>query len=307
MSDSLAIRDVAAIQTASVEIPPNLDAAEEWLEGTVAIQQLLLASEWGKAAIIRAFTEPGEGGPRELSKSGQLETFRQFSERRITGLRSASSVSRYYQAWEYAREVVPDLPIPEPGMLVPLPLHLKFPRIKVEQEPPPQLPAGIYDVLLADPPWQYDFAETDNRAIENQYPTMSVETICELAVQGIAAENAVLFLWATAPKLQEAMDVIAAWGFTYTSQFVWVKDKIGMGYWARGRHELLLIGKRGHFPPPDEADRFDSVIEAPRLKKHSAKPELVYDMVETMCPDRTYVELFARSGRDGWTSWGNEV
>ncbi len=171
---------------------------------------------------------------------------------------------------------------------------------------PPALPAGTWDVLLADPPWQYDFAETDSRAIENQYPTMPVEVLCGLAVPGITAEDAVLFLWATAPKLREGLEVMEAWGFTYLTNLVWVKDKIGMGYWARGRHEFLLIGKRGHFPAPEESSRPDSVIEAPRLG-HSAKPEVVYDLIETMCPDRTYLELFARSAREGWASWGNEI
>ena len=39
---------------------------------------------------------------------------------------------------------------------------------------PPPIPTGTYTVILADPPWQYDFAESSTREIENQYPTLPV-------------------------------------------------------------------------------------------------------------------------------------
>lgn len=169
---------------------------------------------------------------------------------------------------------------------------------------PPALPAGTFDVILADPPWQYDFAETDNRKIENQYPTMDVDAIA--AVELPAAPDAVLFCWATAPKLREALVVIDAWGFDYKTNLVWVKDKIGMGYWARGRHEHLLVATRGAPGVPEPADRPDSVIEAPRTE-HSRKPAAVYDLIETALPDRRYLEVFQRGvKRHGWTTWGNE-
>ncbi len=64
-------------------------------------------------------------------------------------------------------------------------------------------------------------------------------------VAEVAADDSVLFMWATSPKLREAMQVVEAWGFDYKTCMVWVKDKIGMGYYARQQHELLLIAKRG--------------------------------------------------------------
>jgi N6-adenosine-specific RNA methylase IME4 len=168
----------------------------------------------------------------------------------------------------------------------------------------PALPAGTFDVLLADPPWRYEDVKTASRAVENHYPTMDVEDIAALEVP--AAADALLFLWATSPKLAEAIGVLEAWGFDYRTNLVWVKDRIGMGFYARQRHELLLVGRRGDPGVPDEADRPDSVIEAPRLE-HSAKPSIVHDLIETMYPGRSYCELFARTPREGWTSWGNEV
>ena len=181
--------------------------------------------------------------------------------------------------------------------------NVKRPRERPEPGHPPPLPDGVFDVLLADPPWRYDFSETDSRKVENQYPTMEVEEIAALEVP--AASDAVLFLWATAPKLREALHVMEAWGFEYRTHLVWVKDKIGMGYYARSRHELLLVGRRGDPGVPPESERPDSVFEGPRLA-HSRKPDVAYDLIETMYPDRTYLELFARTGREDWTTWGNE-
>ena len=174
-----------------------------------------------------------------------------------------------------------------------------------QQLPTPPLPAGQFHVLYADPPWRYDFAASpDRRQIENHYPTMTLAEIKALDIP--ASDDAVLFLWATSPKLAEALEVIEAWGFEYRTCMVWVKDKIGMGYYARQRHELLLVAKRGNLPVPEPGLRPDSVIEAPRLD-HSAKPPVVYDMLESMYPEATKAELFARNQRDGWTGWGNEL
>jgi len=170
--------------------------------------------------------------------------------------------------------------------------------------PPPPLPHGPFDVILADPPWRPEQPGSDARRIENQYPTMALEEICALDVP--AADDAALFLWAPIPMLPEALEVMSAWGFHYRTAFTWVKNSIGMGYWVRQRAELLLIGRRGKFGPPGEGCRPDSVIEAPR-REHSRKPDEVYDLIERMFPRASKVELFARNDRPGWSAWGLEV
>lgn len=170
----------------------------------------------------------------------------------------------------------------------------------------PLLTAQRFPVVYADPPWRYEHAVSVSREIENQYPTMSLEEICALPVDDVVTPDAILFLWTTSPKLEESMRVIAAWGFSYRTCFVWVKDKIGMGYYARQRHELLLVAKRGDIPTPPPTSRFDSVIEAPR-NEHSEKPDAVYEMIETMYPDLPKIEFFARNRRAGWEAWGNQA
>lgn len=168
------------------------------------------------------------------------------------------------------------------------------------------MPTGRYSVILADPPWRYEFSATTSRAIESHYPSMALDEICALPISDLAADDAVLYLWATAPKLREALAVMDAWGFEYKSNMVWVKRSIGMGYWARGRHEHLLIGVKGAFPAPPPDERPDSVIEAPR-REHSQKPDEAYELLERLYPNEARLELFARTARFDWQAWGNEA
>jgi N6-adenosine-specific RNA methylase IME4 len=175
---------------------------------------------------------------------------------------------------------------------------------EIRSRPVPKLDAtGPWPVIYADPPWRYEHAEP-SRSLDNQYPTMTLEDICAMRVP--AADDAVLFLWATSPKLTEALQVMSAWGFEYRTCMVWVKDRIGMGYYARQRHEILLIGRRGNLPVPEPSDRPDSVIEAP-LGRHSEKPAEFAETIARMYPHLPKVELFARQARLGWDAWGNEA
>ena len=132
---------------------------------------------------------------------------------------------------------------------------------------------------------------------------MSLENIAALKVAEVAAEDCVLFLWATAPKLPEALHVMGAWGFQYRTSAVWDKCKIGMGYWFRGQHELLLLGTRGS---PDAPEGFESVIQEPR-RGHSRKPVAAYELIERAYPQASRLELFARQLRPGWMAWGDEI
>lgn len=165
---------------------------------------------------------------------------------------------------------------------------------------------GVFPVIYADPPWEYDFPISDSRRIENQYPTMSLDEIMSLPVKDIAADDAILFLWVTTPMLEKGLKVLNAWGFDYRTSMVWVKPSIGPGQWVRQRHEYLLIGVRGDIPTPKGEDKPDSVIEAPR-EEHSKKPEIVYDIIERMYPELPKVELFSRRKRENWAAWGNEI
>jgi N6-adenosine-specific RNA methylase IME4 len=168
----------------------------------------------------------------------------------------------------------------------------------------PQLPSGLFQVIYADPPWRSQSPDSD-WAPEAHYPTMTIGEICALPVP--AADDALLFLWVTNALLLQVHVVLEAWGFEYRTNFAWVKPSIRLGRWARNRHELLLLARRGNFPLPDEANCPDSVIRAPR-GRHSEKPPVFYELIERAYPRASKLELFARGVlRAGWSAWGNEV
>lgn len=161
-----------------------------------------------------------------------------------------------------------------------------------------------YQIILADPPWKYDFSKDNADKIEVHYPTMSLDKIC--AIQVPSEDNAVLYLWATAPKLLEALEVMKRWGFTYKTQAIWDKTWIGMGYWFRGQHEILLVGTKGKFSPPISTARESSVYRE-KKSKHSKKPQYFRDLLNRQFPDKTKLEMFAREKSEGFDCWGNEI
>jgi|SRR5579859_3930036 len=169
---------------------------------------------------------------------------------------------------------------------------------------PPPLPTGPFKILLADPPWQLGNPDGPH-APENHYPTLTLDQLKDLSPP--AADHALLYLWAVNCLLPQALELMAAWGFTYKTNLVWVKPSIGLGKWVRNRHELLLLGRKGNHPAPDPEDLPDSVIEAPR-RRHSEKPRAVYELIEKAHPEASKLELFARgTPRPGWTAWGNQL
>lgn len=170
------------------------------------------------------------------------------------------------------------------------------------------LPAGPFDLVLADPPWAFSSNSIENpgRNPRRHYPTMDVAEIAGMPVASICAPDALLLLWATVPCAHHAFAVMQAWGFGYVSQVVWVKDRIATGYWARNRHELLLIGKRGRFSCPRPALFGDSVITG-QQREHSRKPDAVQQILDQRLPFARKVELFGRSQRPGWHVWGNQI
>ena len=172
-----------------------------------------------------------------------------------------------------------------------------------------------YDIIYADPPWAYHDTLGGNAKMGAMpYPTMTNEEICAMPIGNkIAKKDSILFMWATMPKLQEALDVIKAWGFKYkTCAFCWVKQNpksggvyAGLGRWVQGNAELCLLATKGH--PHRISKSVKQIVMAPR-GRHSAKPSEVRDrIIQLMGEDTERIELFARDYADGWDCWGNEV
>jgi N6-adenosine-specific RNA methylase IME4 len=171
----------------------------------------------------------------------------------------------------------------------------------------PAIPKGKYRIIYADPPWKYGNTMPDYFTEQGDYyPLMEIAEICALQVKELAADNAVLFLWATSPILEEAFEVIKAWGFEYKTSFVWDKVKHCMGHYNSVRHEFLLVCVRGSCQP-DERTLFDSVVTEERIGRHSEKPEVFRGFIDALYTWGPRIELFARQEVKEWDVWGNEV
>lgn len=168
-----------------------------------------------------------------------------------------------------------------------------------------------YQIIYADPPWHYRY-RLGNGIAENHYPTMSIEELKVLPINELADKDCALFLWITCPMLNEAWEIIEAWGFTYkTVAFAWVKvnaagDRLhmGMGWWTRANVELCLLATKGH--PKRQSNRVHQVIIS-GMEAHSKKPDEARRRIEVLMGDLPRVELFARQYPPGWDVWGNEV
>lgn len=170
-----------------------------------------------------------------------------------------------------------------------------------------------YGIIYADPPWRYDNPKNNDPAMGGiTYPTMSLEDICNMPIHNIASKNCILFLWATMPKLREALEVIKAWGFNYkTCAFCWVKQNpsgngiySGLGHWTNGNAELCLLATKG--APKRVSKNVKQIVLAPR-GRHSAKPPEVRDRIVQLIGDMSRIELFAREEPEGWDCFGNEI
>lgn len=169
-----------------------------------------------------------------------------------------------------------------------------------------------YNLIYADPPWQYNDKGCYGAA-ENQYDTLSLDLICKLPIKETLDKDAILFLWATAPLLPEAFEVIKHWGFKYTTiGFVWLKHYPnkkcfvkGLGHYTRGNAELVLIGIKG--TPTIINHSICQVFESER-REHSRKPDELREIIASLVPvNYKKLELFARVKHEDWDVYGNEL
>ena len=176
--------------------------------------------------------------------------------------------------------------------------------------------AKKYNIIYADPPWQYKVWSRDTglgRSADSHYSTMVKEDIESLPIPQIADKNAVLLLWVTAPCLEQGLELIKKWGFKYkTIGFTWVKknkksDSLfwGMGYYTRANAELCLLATKGK-PLKRVARNIHQVIMTP-IEEHSKKPNEARNRIINLFGDLPKIELFARQSVSGWDRWGLEA
>ena len=175
-----------------------------------------------------------------------------------------------------------------------------------------------YSIIYADPPWEYktfsDKGQTKaNGSMLPHYNTMSLEDIKKLPIQNICDEECILFLWVTMPTIEQAFELIKAWGFIYkTCAFAWVKQNpsgegiySGLGHWTCQNIELCLLATKKKFPSRINK-AIKQIVLSPR-GNHSVKPNEVRNRIVELLGDLPRIELFARTKTEGWAVWGNEV
>ena len=186
-----------------------------------------------------------------------------------------------------------------------------------------------YQIIYADPPWRYrnrQFSPASgwSKGVGSHYNTMSIEEIKSLNVNDIADHNGcLLFMWTSSPHLNEAIDVLEAWGFDYiTVGFIWDKQRLNPGYYTISQCELCLIGKIKKIPQPRGARNIRQLVSVKR-SRHSEKPGVIRERITQMFPRQNKIELFARKPfipspgfyltttqikkAKQWDWWGNEV
>lgn len=183
---------------------------------------------------------------------------------------------------------------------------------------PVYFPNNRYDVLLLDPPWSYYGAGDKWAAAAKEYSTISDEYLGTLPVADWLERNSVVFLWATGPRMDAAIDMIRHWGLHFRgTSFVWVKTRQdGKPIGAQGVRpsivkpttEFVLAAspRRKGRPLPLSDEGVPQVVLAPR-RAHSQKPEEVQDRIDRLYPNMRKAELFARRRRDGWSCFGDEL
>jgi N6-adenosine-specific RNA methylase IME4 len=188
----------------------------------------------------------------------------------------------------------------------------------------PDLPEKKYDIIYADPPWDYSgkmqFDKSGKKA-ENinwernifisaanfKYPTLKTSEMMKIPIYEIAKDDCLLFMWVTNPHLAQGIELGKAWGFDYKT-VAFVRDKMNHnpGQYTLSYCELCLIFKRGRIPKPRGERNIKQLIRVPR-GEHSEKPLEVPKGIERMFPTQERIELFARCKPIGWDVWGLDV
>ena len=175
------------------------------------------------------------------------------------------------------------------------------------------LPDKRYQIIYADPPWQYRDKSKNRGGAERHYSTMPYEEINALPVGDLALPDCALFMWCVWPHLFEIQSICNHWGFTYrTCAFVWAKTNKrqtdtwfwGMGHWTRSNTEFCILATRGEVK---RASASILQVQAAPVEAHSRKPDLFRDLIVELMGDLPRIELFARERHAGWDCWGNEI
>jgi N6-adenosine-specific RNA methylase IME4 len=171
-----------------------------------------------------------------------------------------------------------------------------------------------FGIIYIDPPWDYKGQSQhtgsggqSSGGATSHYGTMDLEQLKRLDVPSLCEKDCLMFMWATSPHLDQAIELMKSWGFKWaTVGFVWDKQRVNPGFYTMSQVEMCLIGKKGKIPQPRGARNVRQFVSELR-GEHSAKPDEVRKRIELMFPTQAKLEMFARAASPGWDVWGDEV
>ena len=171
----------------------------------------------------------------------------------------------------------------------------------------------LFSIVYADPPWDYKgqtqigLGGVSSGGAKSHYSTLKLDDLKRLDISSLCEKDCLLFMWSSSPHLDQAIDLMRAWGFSWaTVAFAWDKQRVNPGFYTMSQVELCLVGKRGKIPQPRGARNVRQLVSELRTK-HSAKPLAVRQRIEEMFPTQAKIELFAREQAPGWSVWGDQV
>ncbi len=274
------------------------------------LEKLSFSSDYPANLFVAANILSGE------LRRNEAHPFRDFLQKTVTAGGGRDPVEAFLEWAEAARSV--NRPAPTLWPAVPEAVRAFGPK--------------SVQLLYVDPPWSYliDKSEALEGVVGNHYETLSDESIFGLmdeVLDPYLADDCILCMWATGPKMTAALATMARWNFEFKNKLCyWLKTYpngnacYGLGNYTRTCVEELLLGVRGRgllYLDHAYRTRALQVLETkereppvyPHVRgAHSEKPDMFRNYIAKLFSGaEVKMELFARKSTPGFVPWGDQV
>lgn len=265
-----------------------------------------------------------ESGSLAVSTASEIARAPEEEQRRVISLddkdailQAAKQIKR--DRIEEARARTPE-PVAEP---IPVPdgkyhafvIDPPWPMQKIEREERPNQGSALdyptMDIWCQEPRW--DLVDHDHKiheppacfelAEDGYEPCQSIECVVGNVTAASAMDDCHIYLWVTHKFMPDGLRLLESWGFNYQCVMTWRKNVGITPFSWMYDTEHVLFGRKGNLKLQRLGMRLS--FEAP-VRGHSAKPDVFYERVTEATPGPR-LEMFARSGREGFIGWGNEA
>lgn len=170
--------------------------------------------------------------------------------------------------------------------------------------------------FVIDPPWPRKKGGLRSvRPRQNRnlcYNTLGLDDIFSIIKKDIftiAAPIHNIFLWGIDKYLFDGEKFLQENGYKLHARLIWNKcNGIAPAFTIRYSHEYISWFYKPKLLPIDKSQRgkFSTIITE-KSREHSRKPDMLYNIIELLYPNSSYMDVFSREKRDQWLQYGNEV